>query len=359
MTYTYVVKNAGDVTLTGIEVWDDNGTTGDTSDDWKVTCPKTSLAVDESMTCKAEGVKIDETTINIGTATGHAGDKDTLDADDAKVFVPNPRIYVSKTSSVETPYGGGGEVTYTYLVRNVGNVPLTAVTLGDDKCRPSARRQAIRTPMASSVSTETWTYTCTMTLTETTTNVGTATGHYGDETTIDAAETTVTVTSRVNHPQIYLLKKPSVTELPAAGGPVTYTYLVWNVGNAPLTDVTLVDDKCSAVTGPTGDTGARQVLGLDETWTYTCTMTLTATTTNIGTATGHAGDYESIDAAQATVTVLGGGGVAGETSVATAPPTDTVVTTTTGTGGSFPLLLLILGIIGTGAVVLTPRRVKR
>jgi len=159
-------------------------------------------------------------------------------------------------------------------------------------------------------------------------------------------------------PRIYIQKTASVTELPEGGGAVTYTYLVWNVGNVPLTDVTVVDDKCTAVTGPTGDTGADKILGLTEKWTYTCLTTLTATTKNVGTATGYAGDVKTIDAAEWTVTVLGGG-VQGETSEPTAPPTDGIATQTTDAGGSLPLLLIVLGIIGLGAVVLTPARAKR
>ncbi len=357
VTYTYKVSNIGNVPLSGVTLVDNkceavSAPTGDTDADsildltetWTYTCTMTLTA----------------TTTNLATATGHYGDDTTIDAAEKAVFVANPRIYLKKSASVDELPAGGGAVTYTYAVWNIGNVPLSGVTLVDNKCSPIGAPTGDTNADSKLDLTETWTYTCTMTLTETTTNLATATGHYGDDTTIDAAEKEVTVTSRLNHPQIYLLKTASVTELPAQGGPVTFTYLVWNTGNAPLTDVTVVDDKCSAVTGPTGDTGADGILGLEEVWTYTCTMTLTATTTNTGTATGHAGDYESVDAAQATVTVLGGGGVAGETDVPnTAPPTDTIVPATTGTGGSIPLLLLILGIIGAGAVVLTPTRVKR
>jgi hypothetical protein len=300
------------------------------------------------------------TTTNLATATGHYGADTTIDAAEVTVFVANPRIYLHKTASVTDLPAGGGEVTYTYAVWNIGNVALTGVTLVDDTCSPIGAPTGDTNTDSKLDLTETWTYTCTMTLTATTTNLATATGHYGADTTIDAAEVTVTVSTRLDHPQIYLLKTPSVTDLPAEGGPVTFTYLVWNTGNAPLTDITMVDDKCSAVTGPTGDTGADAILGLDETWTYTCTTTLTATTTNIGTATGYAGDYKSIDADDVTVTVAAAGGaVEAATDTPTGPPTDTVTSTTTDLGGSFPLLLLILGVLGFGALALTPARAKR
>ena len=69
-----------------------------------------------------------------------------------------------------------------------------------------------------------------------------------------------------------------------AGGTVTYTYKVTNTGADVLHAVTVTDNKCSPVTGPTGDNG-NGVLDLQETWTYTCTTTLSVDTTNIGSVT--------------------------------------------------------------------------
>jgi hypothetical protein len=65
-----------------------------------------------------------------------------------------------------------------------------------------------------------------------------------------------------------------------SGGTVTYTYRVTNTGTEVLHAVTITDDKCSPVTGPTGDNG-NGVLDLLETWTYSCTTTLSVDTTNI------------------------------------------------------------------------------
>ena len=88
-----------------------------------------------------------------------------------------------------------------------------------------------------------------------------------------------------------------------AGGTVTYTYKVTNTGSEVLHAVAITDDKCSPVTGPTGDNG-NGVLDLQETWTYTCTTTLSVDTTNIGSVTalnpanqtvGPATDTASVD----------------------------------------------------------------
>ena len=53
------------------------------------------------------------------------------------------------------------------------------------------------------------------------------------------------------------------------------------------------------------------------------------------------------------------GGVEGETDTPTAPPTDGIGGSTSEPGGSLPLLLIVLGIIGLAAVVLTPARKRR
>jgi hypothetical protein len=93
--------------------------------------------------------------------------------------------------------------------------------------------------------------------------------------------------SELTCPQIGIEKTPSVSSLPAGGGPVSYTYAVTNSNpDAPLSLVVVSDDKCSPVGYVSGDTNTDGKLQSSETWTFTCTMTLTATTTNVATASG-------------------------------------------------------------------------
>ncbi len=80
------------------------------------------------------------------------------------------------------------------------------------------------------------------------------------------------------------VEKSASADTVVSGGPVTYTYVVTNDGDVPLTEVTLVDDECSPVVRSTIDAG--NVLSPDESWTYTCVDTLTETTTNTATASG-------------------------------------------------------------------------
>ena len=96
---------------------------------------------------------------------------------------------------------------------------------------------------------------------------------------------------RTRHaPGIHIEKTASLIAVQTPGGPVTYTFVVTNTGNVPLTTVSVSDDKCSPVTFVSGDTNGDSKLDLTESWTYTCTAQITEDTTNIGVATGHDGD---------------------------------------------------------------------
>ena len=77
---------------------------------------------------------------------------------------------------------GGGEVTYTYRVRNTGDVPLAGVAerIADDTCSPVEYVSGdtdgdglLDTPNSifEDAANETWIFTCTTNLDETTTNV--------------------------------------------------------------------------------------------------------------------------------------------------------------------------------------------
>lgn len=151
-----------------------------------------------------------------------------------------------------------------------------------------------------------------------------------------------------------------------AGADVTYSYVVTNTGDVDLVNVSVSDDN-----GTPGDTTddfgtpadiscPKTALAVDEHMTCTATVSGTqVTTTNIAVATGWTDKEEKVtDDDDATVTV-GTGSVAAETDTPTAPPTDAITSTTTDAGGALPLLLLVLGVIGVGAVVLTPRRARR
>jgi len=105
-------------------------------------------------------------------------------------------------------------------------------------------------------------------------------------------------------PLIGILDVPTPLALATGPGPVTYNYTVWNVGGAaPLTGVTVTDDKCSPVKYLSGDTNGNGQLELNESWKYSCTTTIPNTTMDTAVATGHTGNQTAVATAIATVVV--------------------------------------------------------
>ena len=215
---------------------------------------------------------------------------------------PSPTSYSAVNDSI----------TYTYTITNTGNVTLgpTQFTVSDDhignplgtafNCGPAGTTFA---PNA--------TVTCTVTYTivqadidaGSVTNVATASGA---GLTTNPATATVTIA----RPAIAIAEAASRTSLPIGGGSVTYTYVVTNPGNVPLTGVIVSDlisgtSRVACVPAGLVMTGGNQDASLDpgETWSYACTRFIARTTTDTATVTGHWGTAAVASTDTATVTV--------------------------------------------------------
>lgn len=220
--------------------------------------------------------------------------------------VPAPLINVVKVPNPLALPSGPGSVTYDYTVSNVGAVGMSSITVTDNKCAPTSFVSGDSDADSILDFDEIWRYRCTTTLAQTTTNTVTATGYNGS-TAIDTANATVVVGAQIIPPLIRLVKTPNVFVLPPAGGAVTYRYTVTNPGTAPLSNVSVTDDKCTGlpgrVVGHPGDLNQNNLLESNESWSFTCQTNLTQTTTNTGTAEGHANGLTAIDFSLATVVV--------------------------------------------------------
>lgn len=218
-----------------------------------------------------------------------------------------PLIDVVKIPSPLSLPGGPGPVTYTYTLSNIGTVSVANITMVGDTCSPITIVSGdINSNSILEVS-ETWIFRCTTTLSATHTNTVVTTGTANGITATDITSATVVIGSAVVPPLIHVVKKPSVFVLLASGGEVTYTYIVTNPGTAPLSDVSITDNKCTGlpgrVVGHPGDLNKNDLLESNETWTFTCQTNLTQTTTNTGTAEGSANGLTARDFALATVVV--------------------------------------------------------
>ena len=228
-------------------------------------------------------------------------------------FDYDPQIELTKVNSPTSIRGDltpPGVVRSNYEVTNPGNTPLSNITGRDDKCAPVV-------PVAASPpndqfnvgdtnvnnlleSVETWEFFCdrdvrvsagrlaAVNIVNTATVQGT-----------DPAGTLVTDTATddvdVFVPRIGLTKLVDGQEAVAitAGDQVTYTYAVQNLGNTPLSTVTLTDDtppcenptRGADVSGNDDDT-----LDLAEVWGYSCVASPTAAVVNTAQVVGTALD---------------------------------------------------------------------
>jgi uncharacterized repeat protein (TIGR01451 family)/LPXTG-motif cell wall-anchored protein len=113
----------------------------------------------------------------------------------------------------------------------------------------------------------------------------------------------ICATTPVTPPLINVIKTPIPLALTSGQGSVTYTYKVNNPGTVALSNVSVTDDKVSAVNYVSGDVNADNLLQPNETWIYTSKMILNATTTNTATAKGSANGITATGIASATVVV--------------------------------------------------------
>jgi hypothetical protein len=216
---------------------------------------------------------------NVVTATALDAAGLPLMATDGTFVSPiHPAISLTKTA----PTGAhiGDAVPYAITIINSGDVPLSGITVTDPKCSaaPVLQSKTGGNQDALLDKGEVWTYTCTHLVTaadgSSLVNTAIATG-LDPLTTLVRSQGSATVA--IAHPAITLVK----TATPASVNPgqtVTYSYLVTNVGDVPLTNVTVNDNVLGLI-----GTIASLAPGASQTLTRAVVITATSPITNIGT----------------------------------------------------------------------------
>jgi hypothetical protein len=274
------VKNTGTAQLTAVAVSD--------SRDVNVGCPKPALAAGEEMTCAAHGTVVSGQYRNVGTATGTPEAGGPVEASD-------PSHYFGAVGGIdiETATNGqdadaapgalvrvGAAVTWTYEVRNTGNLTFTSVTVTDDQLGVIACPAATLSAGAS--------MTCSATgvaAIDLYSNVGTvvATPQAGPAAT-DADPShyfgtapALDIETFTNGVDADTPPGPTIT----VGAAVSWVYQLTNTGNVDLTAVSVIDSQGVAVVCPTTTlaSGGSMLCGA----AGTATLGVYSTT---GTATG-------------------------------------------------------------------------
>ena len=242
VSYSFVVRNTGNVTLTAVAVSDPlPGLSA-------VSCPVTALAPGGSTTCTAT-YAVTQGDIDAGSVANTATVSGTppvgaavTDSDSALVTATrSPSISLSKSATPAAVAAVGDAVSYSFLVRNTGNVTLTAVGVADPLPGLSAVVCPVTTLAPGGATTCTASYTVTQADVDAGSIVNTATAS-GTPPAGPAVTSTDASTVPVGQSaSIDLVKTPAPGTVSAAGDTIVYSFLVTNTGNVTLTGVTVTD----------------------------------------------------------------------------------------------------------------------
>ncbi|MBN4047503.1 hypothetical protein JYT71_00695 [Acidimicrobiaceae bacterium AH-315-P05] len=253
-TFTYVVTNTGNIALTDIEVTDDV---------LGAICTIDDLAVGASDRCEATSTVVPGPYFNLGTAEG-VPVINNVELDPVSDTDPSnhrgtvvPKIDIEKATNGEDADAAPGpeiisgtDAIFTYVVTNTGNVPLSNIVVSDDVlgqiCSITFLAVGTSDQCVANATVVPGPYE----------NSGTATATplLNGIALPDVSDTDLSHHNGSIDPGIDIEKATNGVDADTAPGPelnsgdaVTFTYVVTNLGNVPLVDVVVYDDKLGAV----------------------------------------------------------------------------------------------------------------
>jgi len=314
ITYTYTVKNDGELTIENVTVSDvHNGTgalssilgdsiivnTNSLSTDAAIDGSIDSLAPGDSATFTAtyaitqDDVDAGVDITNTATATGTPKRGTLVDPTAnavVEVIAPDPKMTVVKATT-SVPTQAGDTLVYTFTIANTGNVSINNIVVTDAKCATTPSLTSGDTDGDTSLDvSETHVYSCTsIAVTQA-------------EVDAEKVDNDVSVTGA---PPAGGLLAPAIDDLstPITAAPswtldktssstptkendiVTYSFTLTNTGNVTVSSISLTDVQCDvAPSSPdSGDLNTNNVLETDEVWVYSCDHTVTQSEVDAGT----------------------------------------------------------------------------
>jgi uncharacterized repeat protein (TIGR01451 family) len=249
--FKFVLTNTGSVTLGSLTLSDPNFAAFYQADLSTPCAIPSTLAPAASFTCYASSAWAAGQHTNTATATGSftdsVGNVETgSDTDSANYFGEVPALNVAKASTTTAITAADQVVPYTFVVTNIGNVTLTAITVSDLNCDapPAYVSGDLGIGDGQLQLTETWTYTCNHTVTQAEVDAG---GNLSNTVTADSAESAPdTDTHNIPISQNPVLGLTKTDDLNPAkyghvGQVVEYTLTATNNGNVTLHNVTVSD----------------------------------------------------------------------------------------------------------------------
>ncbi len=276
--YQITVTNAGELTLTGLDVTDvmcDAGTaysSGDTGEDdvfaageaWVYTCSH----------------KVSQEEIDAGGNLSNTASADTNETAPKTKTLDIPvtvstGLTLEKSADVTYFTSAGDVISYSYLVTNDGDTTLAGpVTVADDKAEVACPVVASLAPGASVTCTATYTVLAGDVTAKHVINLATATagGHDSNEDSVTVPLAAMTI------------NKVADTTLVDAPGDVTFTITVTNTGELALTGISFLDSLDAEAFLVSGDEVNPDVLDAGEIWIYSATVNVTQEDLDFGQA---------------------------------------------------------------------------
>ncbi|MGI6672342.1 MAG: DUF7507 domain-containing protein [Christensenellales bacterium] len=177
----------------------------------------------------------------------------------------------------KTAVNAAGDVIYTYTITNTGDVPLTELSVTDDKI--SGKIVSTLTKLDPGASTEvTATYTITQAMMDAgdpIINIATASGLASDRTTVVTSDKATAAVEISQEPSAKVEKTATEDSFENVDDELHYTVVITNTGNITLKSIEITDtlvpfDEMTLV----GDTNGDGHLQVDETWTLTYIYTV-------------------------------------------------------------------------------------
>lgn len=245
VSWSYLVTNSGTLRLYDIEVADSQEVT--------VTCPEFSLAPGAVMTCTAQAVAAAGQYTNTGTATattscGTVSDSDTsyyLGIDGSGLGLVVELNGSDASSSPGLTLAVGTPLTWEYTVGNSGDLAVYDIALSDDQGNTASCSDASLEAGDSMVCTVRGVAAACQAEVVATVSGETA---LGDE--LSGTVTSYYVGQEAASVSIDTATNGSDGSTVAVGAPVSWTYVVTNLGKVPLSSVAVADNRKVTVTCP-------------------------------------------------------------------------------------------------------------